>query len=85
MSGTSKTLALKSKTGSQAELIMRTKVPKWRNRLAVRIPKPIIEGGAVGLAPPRREYTLEEFVRGITPENRHAEVDLGPPAGREIL
>jgi antitoxin MazE len=79
---------------------MRTKVQKWGNSLAVRIPKPIaedvglrpdadiemsIQGGALVLAPTRREYNLEELVEGITPQNRHAEVDLGPPVGREIL
>jgi len=79
---------------------MRAKVQKWGNSLAVRIPKPIahdvglrpdtdvemsIQGGNLVLAPTRREYTLEELVRRITPENRHAEVDLGPPVGREIL
>ena len=79
---------------------MRAKVQKWGNSLAVRIPKPIaedvglrpdadiemsIQGGALVLAPTRREYNLEELVKGITPQNRHAEVDLGPPVGREIL
>ncbi len=47
---------------------MRTKVQKCGNSLAsVWIPK----------SPTRREYTLEDLVSGITPENRHAEVDLG--------
>jgi antitoxin MazE len=35
--------------------------------------------------PTRRQYILEELVRGITPENRHAEVDFGSPVGHEIL
>lgn len=79
---------------------MRTRVQKWGNSLAVRIPKPVaqevgitaeldveisIEGGALVLAPTRRQYSLEELVRGITPENRHEEIDLGPPVGRELL
>ena len=79
---------------------MRAKIQKWGNSLAVRIPKPIahdvglrpdadvemsIQGGRLVLEPTRREYTLEDLVRRITPENRHAEVDLGPPVGREIL
>jgi hypothetical protein len=28
---------------------------------------------------------LEELVARITDENRHEEVDFGPPVGREIL
>jgi antitoxin component of MazEF toxin-antitoxin module len=36
-------------------------------------------------APTRREYTLEELVRNITSDNRHEEMDFGPPVGREIL
>lgn len=37
----------------------------------------------MALAP--RQYTLEELVKGITAENRHEEIDFGPPVGREIL
>ena len=29
-------------------------------------------------------YTLEELVAQITPENRHGEIDIGPPVGREV-
>jgi antitoxin MazE len=79
---------------------MRAKVQKWGNSLAVRIPKAVaqevglhpdsdvemsIQRGDLVLAPTRREYTLEELVRRITPENRHEETDFGPPVGREIL
>jgi antitoxin MazE len=79
---------------------MRAKVQKWGNSLAVRIPKAVaqevglhpdadvemsIQKGDLVLAPTRREYTLEELVRKITPENRHEETDFGPPVGREIL
>jgi antitoxin MazE len=78
---------------------MRTKVRKWGNSLGVRIPKAFAEEAAVGegstvdvsvaegrivvtpLAP--RRYTLEKLLLGITPENRHAEIDSGTPRGRE--
>lgn len=30
-------------------------------------------------------YTLEELVAGITEENRHDEVDFGPPVGKELI
>jgi antitoxin MazE len=57
---------------------MRAKIQKGGNSLAVRIPKAFAQ--EVG-----RKYTLEELVRGITPENRHEETDFGPPVGRETL
>jgi len=44
-----------------------------------------VEGGTVVLAPTRRQYTLEELVKGITAKNRHEEIDFGPPVGRELL
>ena len=31
----------------------------------------------------KRRFTLDELVAGITPENRHEEVDWGPPVGNE--
>jgi antitoxin MazE len=44
-----------------------------------------IQEGCLVVVPARHQYTLEELVGGITPENRHAEVDFGSPVGREIL
>ena len=32
----------------------------------------------------RRRYTLEELVRGISPENRHRELEWGPPVDKEV-
>ena len=32
----------------------------------------------------KRESTLDELIAGITPENRHDEIDWGPPVGKEI-
>lgn len=79
---------------------MKARVQKWGNSLAVRIPKPValevglraetdvemtVQQGSLVLAPTRREYTLKELVRDITPENRHEETDFGPPIGREVL
>ena len=79
---------------------MKTKIQKWGNSLAVRIPKPMaqdmgitsesdvemsVQNGALVLAPARRQYSLEELVDGITSANRHEEIDFGPPMGRELL
>jgi len=44
------------------------------------------EDGRIVIEPVERpEYDLDELVAGMTPQNRHSEVDLGPPAGREAL
>jgi antitoxin MazE len=32
----------------------------------------------------RRRYNLEKLIAGITKENRHPEIDWGPPVGAEI-
>ena len=32
----------------------------------------------------RRRYTLEQLVAGIRPENRHSELEWGPPVGNEV-
>ena len=32
----------------------------------------------------RRRYTLEQLVAGIRPENRHRELEWGPPVGNEV-
>ena len=77
---------------------MRTRVGRWGNCLAVRIPlvcaknlgldvgielEVSVEQGALVLRPSRRRYTLEELVSRITPENVHGETDWGPLVGRE--
>ena len=76
------------------------KVAKWGNCMAVRIPKEKaretgLELGAevsvekvkdgVLIRPLRRRPTLRDLVSRITPQNRHGEVDVGPPVGKEIL
>jgi len=80
---------------------VRTTVKKWGNSASVRIPSAILqavklevddavdireEDGRIVIAPlDRAEYDLDELVAGITPENRHSELDLGHPVGREAL
>jgi antitoxin MazE len=75
-------------------------VAKWGNSLAVRIPQHLakeiglIEGGEVELVAidgnltikPRKQkqYSLDELIAGITPENRHAEIDTGVSVGEEV-
>ena len=78
---------------------MKTQLRKWGNSMAVRIPKPIAEAaklragdhlelkvagpGAVHLRKAKAKRTLAQLIRGITPENRHAEADWGKPVGNE--
>ncbi len=77
---------------------MRTKVQKWGNSLAVRIPKPFAEGaglklsseievslekGEVRLTPVRPRWKLRQLLAGVTKKNLHSEVDSGSAVGRE--
>jgi len=78
---------------------METKIQKWGNSLAVRIPKAFVEeaqlrqGGRVDISvdegriviDPRvkPEYTLGDLLNGVTERNLHGEVDTGAPVGRE--
>jgi antitoxin MazE len=79
---------------------MDTTVQKWGNSLALRIPLSLAkdihlhQGSVVGVTiiggkmvvKPRRQrhYTLAKLLRGITKENRHAEVDWGGRVGQEV-
>ena len=78
---------------------MTTKVKKWGNSLAVRIPDEFAEnldlkdGSVVGFKQTKNEiiitktkpkYTLEDMMKGITKKNRHKEYDWGKPMGKEI-
>jgi mRNA interferase MazF len=78
---------------------MRTRVQKWGNSLAVRIPKPFAEGmglhasteieiflekGELRVAPARPQWDLNQLLSKVTKGNRHAEVETGPTAGREV-
>ena len=79
---------------------MKTRVQKWGNSLALRIPKffaaeaGIREDTAVELSltngklviqPVAQEPpTLDELLRGVTDQNLHDEWDTGPAVGREV-
>jgi antitoxin MazE len=78
---------------------MQTKVQKWGNSLALRIPKPLAldarlsQGAAVELSlhdgklviepSLAPKYRLDELLARVTKKNRHTEVDTGRPTGRE--
>jgi antitoxin MazE len=78
---------------------MTTKIQKWGNSLAVRIPNEFAEnlnwsaGSVVGfqqsgdkiiITSAKPVYALEDLVKGITKKNRHKEFDWGKPMGKEI-
>lgn len=78
---------------------MRVAVRKWGNSLALRIPKSVAtdsgikEGSVVEVSVKKRRlvvalvpggtFTLDQLLGGVTRQNRHGEVNTGPPAGRE--
>jgi antitoxin MazE len=79
---------------------MRTKVQRWGNSLAVRIPKAfaedmgleqdtpveigVVEGDLVVSPPPAQAFTLARLLAGVTEDNRHHEVETGPAVGGEV-
>ena len=78
---------------------MRTKVQKWGNSIALRIPKAFaeelqiapeaiveltLEDGKLVIAPPAHDvYQLEPLLDQITADNLHEESDWGAPVGLE--
>ena len=78
---------------------MIAKIQKWGNSLAVRIPKAIAEDthlsygksvdlavheGQIIIAPSQKQrFKLNDLLRGITSENKHAEIECGDAVGNE--
>lgn len=78
---------------------MKTKVRKWGNSLALRIPKTF--AAEIGLSDEttvevslkdrklvvepsaRPTFTLEGLLKRVTKKNLHAEIDTGPARGKE--
>lgn len=46
-----------------------------------------LQGQSIVLTPvkSRKEFTLNEMLKGVTPENRHAEVEWGTDVGAEMV
>jgi antitoxin MazE len=79
---------------------MITKVQKWGNSLALRIPKAfaadarlendslvemsVVDGQIVVKPVAQPVWTLEDLLAGVNSGNIHGEVDTGSPAGKEI-
>ncbi len=79
---------------------MQTKIKKWGNSLALRIPKSFalnanlrqdelvdisIDKEKIIITPiGEKEYSLDEFLEGVSEDNLHGEFDTGVPVGKEI-
>jgi len=79
---------------------MQTKIKKWGNSLALRIPKTFAlsaklkQDELVDLSIDKekivitligdKEYSLGELLKGISESNLHGEIDTGAPVGKEI-
>ncbi len=79
---------------------MHTKVQKWGNSLAIRIPKAfaldaqlennsavdvsLIDGKIVIKAIRPDHWSLEQLLSGVTSDNMHEEIDVGDAVGNEV-
>jgi len=79
---------------------MQTKIKKWGNSLALRIPKSFalsaklrqdelvdisIDKEKIIITPiGEKEYSLDELLEGVSKDNLHGEFHTGVPAGKEI-
>lgn len=78
---------------------MRTRIQKWGNSLALRIPKALaaevhieqeslvevslVDGKLIVEPVAESTWTLEQLLKGVTEQNLHCEVDTGPATGGE--
>ena len=79
---------------------MKTRVSRWGNSLALRIPRSLaVKAGLVENSPVELllvegklvisplhqvEYSLEQLLAQVTEENVHYEIDTGPAVGEEV-
>lgn len=79
---------------------MKTKIKKWGNSLALRIPKSFalnanlrqdelvdisIDKERIIITPiGEKEYSLDDLLAGVSEDNLHDEFDTGAPVGKEI-
>jgi antitoxin MazE len=73
---------------------------RWGNSVGLRVPKPMleqlglaegaqvhvrVEGNRLVIEPVRpKRMSMEELLKGFTPDDQPGEVDWGPPVGREV-
>lgn len=79
---------------------MRSKIEKWGNSAAIRLPKAVIEktgfeigteveisseAGCLIIRRAGSKLGLDELLKDVTPEKMGGELDWGPDVGREII
>jgi antitoxin MazE len=80
-------------------MLMKTRIQKWGNSLALRIPKSfaietgldqdvlvdvaLVDGKLIVTPLQISSFTLEQLLAGITDENQHVEIDTGEAVGNE--
>ncbi len=80
------------------ERALRTRIAKWGNSLALRLPRKLaedirlvegatvdlrVEGDALVVVLARRKYRLSDLLAETKPEARQAETEWGAPRGKE--
>lgn len=78
---------------------MQTRIQKWGNSLALRIPKSFaaetqltqdtlvdltLQDGKLVITPLEPTVTLEQLLALVTPENQHGEQETGKAMGQEV-
>lgn len=78
---------------------LRTRIQRWGNSLALRIPKPFAEqtklrenspvdvllrNGRIVVVPAEPAITLSELLSDVTDENLHHPIDTGEAVGKEV-
>jgi antitoxin MazE len=79
---------------------MKTRIQKWGNSLALRIPKSfaietglgqdvfvdvaLVDGKLIVTPLQMPSVTLQQLLAGITDENRHDQYDMGEAVGAEV-
>jgi antitoxin MazE len=78
---------------------MKTKVQKWGNSLAIRIPKAVsketsitdgtavdisVNEGGIVVSHAKKGFLLKELLEKVTDENIHREISSGSPVGGEV-
>ena len=79
---------------------MKTRIQKWGNSLALRIPKSfakevglvneaavevtLVEGKLVISPEEESDFSLDDLLEQVTEQNIHREIDTGPATGNEI-
>jgi antitoxin MazE len=89
----------KPRAAGQPEAARQSKVARWGNSLAFRLPQDVVEelrlsdgaqvsvevrSGALVVRPVRKRWSEQELLEGVTPGVVGGEIDWGDPVGKEV-